>query len=141
MTDRRALGLFAHLAILFAASLFFAGGCGSSEAPKPGDLPAAAANNSADVGSKADQPDNAAPTEKSSAATSTTANSNSTSASSAGPTAAESKPEEPFTPPATLAELDKQVEWDDRPVLDSMKLLEDYLAQQKPLVSVQECSR
>jgi len=44
---------------------------------------------------------------------------------------------EPFTPPP-LAELEKSVEWVDRPVLDSLKLLQEKLAKEQPLVSVAE---
>ncbi len=44
---------------------------------------------------------------------------------------------EPFTPPS-LEELDKSADWQDRPVLDSMKLLRDKLAKEDPLVSVQQ---
>jgi peptide/nickel transport system substrate-binding protein len=44
---------------------------------------------------------------------------------------------EPFEPP-TLEELEKQVEWVDRPVLDSMKLLREKLAKEEPLVTVEE---
>jgi peptide/nickel transport system substrate-binding protein len=43
----------------------------------------------------------------------------------------------PFTPP-TLAELEKNVEWVDEAVLDSLKLLRDKQAGEKPLVSVAE---
>lgn len=44
---------------------------------------------------------------------------------------------EPFDPP-TLEELDKMVEWIDRPVVDSLKLLRDKQADKKPLVTVDE---
>src|SRR5688572_24754082 len=44
---------------------------------------------------------------------------------------------EPFTPPK-LEELDQTAEWQDRPVRDSMKLLRDKLAQEKPLVTVEQ---
>jgi peptide/nickel transport system substrate-binding protein len=44
---------------------------------------------------------------------------------------------EPFDPPA-LEELDKTAEWVDRPVVDSLKLLRDKQAKEKPLVTVDE---
>jgi peptide/nickel transport system substrate-binding protein len=44
---------------------------------------------------------------------------------------------EPFTPPA-LEELDKTAEWQDRPVVDSLKLLRDKLASEQPLVTVEQ---
>lgn len=44
---------------------------------------------------------------------------------------------EPFTPP-TLEELDKTAKWTDRPVVDSVKLLRDKQAKEKPLVTVDE---
>jgi peptide/nickel transport system substrate-binding protein len=43
----------------------------------------------------------------------------------------------PFTPP-TLAEVDAVAEWIDRPVVDSMELLREAQAKEKPLVSVAE---
>jgi peptide/nickel transport system substrate-binding protein len=44
---------------------------------------------------------------------------------------------EPFEPP-TLEELDAMVEWEDRPVLDSMKLLREHLESEQPLVTVEQ---
>jgi peptide/nickel transport system substrate-binding protein len=44
---------------------------------------------------------------------------------------------EPFDPP-TLEELNKKVEWTDMPVLDSLELLREKQAGEKPLVSVEE---
>lgn len=44
---------------------------------------------------------------------------------------------EPFDPPP-LEELEKMVEWEDRPVLDSMQLLREKLEKEEPLVSVDE---
>ncbi|MCI0360312.1 MAG: ABC transporter substrate-binding protein [Planctomycetaceae bacterium] len=44
---------------------------------------------------------------------------------------------EPFTPPK-LEELDKTADWQDRPVLDSLKLLREKLAKEMPLVTVQQ---
>ena len=44
---------------------------------------------------------------------------------------------EPFTPP-TLAELEKQVEWIDRPVVNALQLRRDLDAKQKPLATVAE---
>jgi len=44
---------------------------------------------------------------------------------------------EPFTPPS-LEELDKKAEWIDRPVVDSLKLLRDKLAKEKPLATVEQ---
>jgi peptide/nickel transport system substrate-binding protein len=46
--------------------------------------------------------------------------------------------DEEFKPPATLAELDKQVEWEDRPVLNSLKLLAEDQAKHEPLVTVKQ---
>ncbi len=43
----------------------------------------------------------------------------------------------PFTPPA-LAELDKTADWQDKPVLDSLKLLREKQAKEKPLATVAE---
>jgi peptide/nickel transport system substrate-binding protein len=50
----------------------------------------------------------------------------------------DSKSEPAFHPPATLEELDKSIEWVDKPVYDSMKLLADDLAQHPPLVNAAE---
>lgn len=50
-------------------------------------------------------------------------------------------PAEPELPPfekPTLAEVDAKANWQSMPVLDSMKLLNDELKKQKPLVSVKE---
>src|SRR5262249_5614455 len=63
----------------------------------------------------------------------------STSASSASESASpsastEATTEAPFHPPATLAELDKQTEWEDRPVRDSLKLFAEDRAKQPELV-------
>jgi peptide/nickel transport system substrate-binding protein len=44
---------------------------------------------------------------------------------------------DPFTPP-TLDELDKTADWQDRPVVDSLKLLREKLAKEKPLVTVEQ---
>ncbi len=44
---------------------------------------------------------------------------------------------EPFTPPS-LAELDKTADWQDRPVVDSVKLLREELAKEPPLVTVEQ---
>jgi len=44
---------------------------------------------------------------------------------------------EPFDPPP-LEELDAKAEWIDQPVLDSLELLRERLAQEEPLVSVEE---
>ncbi|HTQ38375.1 MAG TPA: ABC transporter substrate-binding protein [Pirellulales bacterium] len=68
-----------------------------------------------------------------------TSNAHAATATSSSGSSAESgnfQSEQPFHPPATLAELDKSVEWVDKPVYDSMKLLADDLAKHPPLVSV-----
>ncbi len=44
---------------------------------------------------------------------------------------------EPFTPPK-LEELDKAVEWVDRPVVDALKLRREAMAKEQPLVTVAE---
>lgn len=44
---------------------------------------------------------------------------------------------EKFTPPS-LEELEKQVEWTDRPVLDSLQLLRERLEKEQPLATVDE---
>jgi len=46
-------------------------------------------------------------------------------------------PLEPYSPPA-LADLDKTAEWEDRPVLDAMKMYRALKAQEPELVSVKE---
>ena len=43
----------------------------------------------------------------------------------------------PFTPPS-LAELDKTADWQDKPVRDSLKLLREKQAKEKPLATVAE---
>ncbi|MCU0877666.1 MAG: ABC transporter substrate-binding protein [Pirellulaceae bacterium] len=44
---------------------------------------------------------------------------------------------EPFSPP-TLDELNETVEWQDRPVLDSLALLREKLAKEQPLATVEQ---
>ncbi|HZZ28177.1 MAG TPA: ABC transporter substrate-binding protein [Pirellulales bacterium] len=60
------------------------------------------------------------------------------SATTGDSSAAAAKPDAASNPPATLAELDKSVEWVDKPVYDSLKLLADDLVQHPPLVSAAE---
>ncbi len=43
-----------------------------------------------------------------------------------------------FVPPATLAELEKDIEWIDAPVIDSMKILRDKQATQKTIATEAE---
>jgi peptide/nickel transport system substrate-binding protein len=60
--------------------------------------------------------------------------------SSAASSSDEKEPEvllEPFDPP-TLAELDAKADWQDRPVLDSIAMLRELQAGEKPLVTVDE---
>lgn len=55
----------------------------------------------------------------------------------------QARPEEglqPYTPP-TLAELDRTAQWTDGPVKDSLELLRQKQAQEKPLVSLAEALR
>lgn len=87
------------------------------------------------------QPPTTATVEAPAAATN---NDEATNAGGSGPAKAAEKPAfkfgdmiEPFTPP-TLAELEKQVEWVDRPVIDAINLLKDHLASSQPRTTVDE---
>jgi peptide/nickel transport system substrate-binding protein len=60
----------------------------------------------------------------------------STASTPAADSNADSKTISPITPPATLAELDKHVEWEDKPILSPLKLLAEDLAKHPPVVTV-----
>ncbi|HEY2761580.1 MAG TPA: ABC transporter substrate-binding protein, partial [Pirellulales bacterium] len=59
----------------------------------------------------------------------------------ADPAAPAAVKEEPFTPPASVAELDQKTEWEDRPVQSALKLFAEESAKTKPLVSLPEALR
>ncbi|HEY2826336.1 MAG TPA: ABC transporter substrate-binding protein [Pirellulales bacterium] len=126
MTDRcEGRWILGWLCCLFAFCLPFAG-CGNPENPASLTKPPPPS---------AESPSAAQPTEPTSSDQSTAAQ---PAVSSSDTPAASAHPEEPFHRPATLVELDKTIEWEDRPVRDSMKLLTDDLAKNPLLVSVEQ---
>ena len=121
---------FSHPAVVTALLCLGFAGCGCSVEPAQ-----PVANKGGETGTEGS---NATPTEnKGTTDTKASATDANAAASEALPPFKLGDMIEPFTPP-TLAELEKSVEWVDMPVLDSMVLLRERQAGEKPLATVEE---
>lgn len=126
----------------FAGCFFFfvlcvlPAGCGSPENPAPvaKSQPASPAASSA----QSSNSESAAPAAAEQGAGGQSTAGVQSSSPASGDTAEKTPPEEPFHHPATLEELDKTVEWEDRPVHDSLKLLSEDLAKHPAEITVKE---
>jgi peptide/nickel transport system substrate-binding protein len=131
MADRsNSADLLAKLGGMLLA-IFVIAGCGGPPDAKKNDATTAAGADQSETSKNSD--DNKPGGESKTAPTDSSQSKNETSA--AAPTA---PVEEPFNPPATLAELDQKYQWEDRPVLNAMQLLADDLAKHPAQVSVKE---
>lgn len=100
--------------------------------PSPGPVSSSASSSAEASNSTADSA--ASPAAEPAPATQPAADQSAAESPAAGAKAEEA----PFHPPATLAELDQSVEWEDRPVHSGLKLFAEDRAKQKPLVTVAE---
>src|SRR4051812_12049121 len=123
MTDRiggRVIGLALLCLFLTACSGEKSGPAANNTANPPDTANPSGQATATAPGQNSPPSDAGTANEKSSAATAT---------NSAPSTAESAKVEEPFNPPATLAELEKDIEWEDQPVRNAMQLFQQHWAE------------